>query len=807
MEILIGLFSILLFLAPLILVIVNASKVSSLTRRLQQVEFTLLQLRNELESLRKGKPQEKPVPDIAPERKHEPAPEITTKPPPVPLHVRQPQPPVVPAQEPSESIPPRISEPIFQSSARQIRKEGRTSKEWEALIGGKVLNRIGALALIIGVGFFLKYAFDNNWISESVRVLMGAMAGGGLLFFAMRMHKKGFEVFSQGLVGAGVSILYLSVYAAYNFYHLVPQVVAFVLMAIVTMVTLWQSLKYDSLAVALLGWAGGFLTPFMLSAGAGNEIGLFTYIALLTAGLLSIVISKEKWIVIEPLTMAGTYFIYFLWFDSVFKPELLTPAVFFLTLFWILFLGFEAFRNLNKNEAWSALRHILAVVNGVLYYIGMYHLLEPDYHAWMGLTTFLIALPYFGLFLILKNGGEATQDLLDRYVLGAIVLVFSATAIQFSGFMTVILWSLEVLIVVYAGTKSGMKSLWAAAVVLFSITMFKLFLSDGSFTHIPLEEFRLLFTMRAAAFLALGAALFVASEIFRKREESLARRIGSGLSYAWCVVFFVFLSSETINLFDRWMLYVEGAARESLLFKEDLTLALVWTAYSIILTWFGFRRSSRPVLHAGIGLMVLGLAAGLFRSLWFEPIEWFSLLFNVRVFVLCLLLVGAIVQQRLWKSGSKEGNWTRTVAAIFGLTIVALVLVLLTSETRDFFQKEIRVLQLQMGDNWTKDFEAQLSNLRNMQSLSLSGVWLVYSVILMVVGIWKRYRNLRLVAIGLFGVAILKIFIYDLSFLQTLYRIFSFIGLGVILLGVSYLYQKYKSIILEGEAPGVSPIP
>lgn len=139
------------------------------------------------------------------------------------------------------------------------------------------------------------------------------------------------------------------------------------------------------------------------------------------------------------------------------------------------------------------------------------------------------------------------------------------------------------------------------------------------------------------------------------------------------------------------------------------------------------------------------------------------------------------------------------MTAILGLTIVALVLALLTSETRDFFQKEMYVLQRHMGDNWTKDFEAQLTNLRNMQSLSLSGVWLVYSVILMVVGIWKRYRNLRLVAIGLFGVAILKIFIYDLSFLQTLYRIFSFMGLGVILLGVSYLYQKYKGIILEGE--------
>jgi uncharacterized membrane protein len=67
----------------------------------------------------------------------------------------------------------------------------------------------------------------------------------------------------------------------------------------------------------------------------------------------------------------------------------------------------------------------------------------------------------------------------------------------------------------------------------------------------------------------------------------------------------------------------------------------------------------------------------------------------------------------------------------------------------------------------------------------------------MVLGIWKRARILRVVAMVLFGITILKIFIYDLSFLETLYRIFSFIGLGVILLAVSYLYQRYKSIILD----------
>jgi len=90
----------------------------------------------------------------------------------------------------------------------------------------------------------------------------------------------------------------------------------------------------------------------------------------------------------------------------------------------------------------------------------------------------------------------------------------------------------------------------------------------------------------------------------------------------------------------------------------------------------------------------------------------------------------------------------------------------------------------------------EITRLENLQQLALSGVWLLYSIVLMVVGIWRWMATLRIMAIILFGVAIAKIFIYDLSFLETLYRIFSFIGLGVILLVVSYLYQRYKAVIL-----------
>ena len=126
-----------------------------------------------------------------------------------------------------------------------------------------------------------------------------------------------------------------------------------------------------------------------------------------------------------------------------------------------------------------------------------------------------------------------------------------------------------------------------------------------------------------------------------------------------------------------------------------------------------------------------------------------------------------------------------------------LILVLLAGETRDYFEKSMGAMRL-TGATQARSLE--LSRIENLEQLSLSGVWLLYSAVLMTAGIWRKLKGLRLISIVIFGITILKIFIYDHSSLETLYRIFSFIGLGVILLAVSYAYQRYKDIIL-----GTSP--
>jgi uncharacterized membrane protein len=794
MEIFLGLAAFAVVLVPIVLAVVNAVRLNNFLRRLQHLERMAVAQANAIEELRSRL--------VAPARGE------TPKPPPQATAPPELKTPVVPAPQPQQAPSQPFSvqpEPAWQPSFPLPKKKGRTNKEWEALIGGKILNRIGALALIIGIGFFLKYAFDNNWISETMRVLMGAAAGFGLLYGGYRSHTKDFTIFAQGLVGAGIAILYLSVYAAFNFYHLLPQAAAFALMSVVTMLTLWVAWQYDSLAVALLGWAGGFLTPIMLSTGVVNHVGLFTYLALLDAALLAVVLGKSRWMILEALALAATSFMYLLWYVGDYSANKFGTTLFFLNLFWVLFFGVEAVRVLRRESSALVFRNLIAAAVAMLFFTGLYNLLEPSHHAWMGLVTLLLAVPYYLVFVKLHTAPRGDTLSLQRTILTAILFVITATAIQFDPFETVIVWSLEIAFVVWLGIRWKLKALWLVGAGMVVFAIFKLLFSSGGLSYFPLEEFRLLQTVRAVAHISLIASLIVCSQLLKKTEDDAAVTIGTILEYAWTLVGFAFVSIETNDLFERWLSYADGVHYSLLAYKRLLTLAAVWMLYSVGLSFNNTASCRVPVLHTALGSAALSILVAVLVGISFRPIERFLPVMNYRVLILLMIATGAVISIRLYRSLELTGKWKERIVGVLSLAAVALVIALITGETRDFFQQQIHALESQL--EWAEGTNRQLDRLENMKQLSLSGVWLISSIGMMLFGFWRRMRSVRLAAIGLFAFTILKIFIYDLSFLQTLYRIFSFIGLGVILLSVSYLYQRYKHIILgqDRSAAGTNP--
>jgi uncharacterized membrane protein len=195
---------------------------------------------------------------------------------------------------------------------------------------------------------------------------------------------------------------------------------------------------------------------------------------------------------------------------------------------------------------------------------------------------------------------------------------------------------------------------------------------------------------------------------------------------------------------------------------------------------------------ATVGLATLiGAAAGA----QYRPLQWFVPILNVRALVLVLLLAGLFVHMQFLRQATDLHPWIRRSMLILEGAIVLLGFELVTVETYDFFEHAVLAGNSLMGNS---------SDLHNIEQVSLSVIWLLYAVPLMIVGIWKRSRWLRIGALALFAVTILKVFLYDLSFLGGAYRSISFAGLGVILLAVSFMYQRFKAVLF---GPNDAPTP
>ena len=710
---------------------------------------------------------------------------------------------VQPRKSPShqnDSIPTtadeQIHEPSISTSVKNIPKvlpstdidKSRTREEWESFIGGRLLNRIGALALIIGLGFFLKYAFDNEWLSETVRVLIGVCVGIVCLVLAYVTRKRGYSIFAQGLVGAGIAILYLSVYASFNFYSLIPQWTAFFCMSLITAGSLVLGLTFGSLAIGILGWAGGFLTPLMLSTGTANEIGLFTYLALLNVGLLAIVFAKSEWQIIEPLALIGTWILYFTWYFKYYNESDLLVTVFFISLFWILFCGLDIARLRYWKPGHTIIHDSVAVLNVLLYFIILYSLVEANHHPWMGGVTLLLGILYFLFFLWIKRSRELTDIEIKRFHLISMILLVLATSIQFENFTTVQLWSLEAVALFWMGLWGKRRFIYLAATALLVIASMKFIVTDGAFAFSEIAQFTFLLNERCLTLIVLSGSFGVCA-LLSKRTDRQREILSQVFHPAWCIALFVLITVE-INDFFRYGMHAQTPdviARLS--FMRILLLAPAWGLLALPLTWFALKKRNSPVLVPALIILAFSICSIAVRGFAYEPISDFQLIFNIRtaaVLINCFLLFLHLHIMR----NTIVPIWLPSVITGIQISLVILPLVLFSGETIDYFEQLI---------NSSLNVQQVIDRLYNLRQLTLSVVWLLYSVVLMVIGFWRSVRTIRILAFVLFGITILKIFIYDLSYLETLYRIVSFVGLGIILMTVSFIYQRYKYIILGSD--------
>lgn len=329
----------------------------------------------------------------------------------------------------------------------------------EKFIGENLINKIGILILVLGISYFVKYAIDKDWINEPARVGIGILAGSLVLFIAHRLRKK-YAPFSSVLVAGAIAIFYFTIAIAYHEYQLFGQQVAFAIMVVITAFSCLISLSYNRMELAILSLIGGFLVPFMISSGSGNYLVLFTYIAILDIGILTLAYFK-KWHVLQILAFVFTTLLFGAWvFNNVYleSPNHIGALVFGF-VFYIIFVMTTIINNLRTKARFSKVQLVMLSLNNFVFYgVGMLVLSEfkPNLS---GLFTVFLALLNLGyaLFLYKKYG----LDKIAVYLLIGLTLTFITLAIpvQFSGNNITIFWAVEAVLLMWLAQKSKIKAI------------------------------------------------------------------------------------------------------------------------------------------------------------------------------------------------------------------------------------------------------------------------------------------------------------------------------------------------------------
>ena len=353
-----------------------------------------------------------------------------------------------PAPPPAALPPQRLTVPRFGSPALAPQKN---KGSLESRIGSQWLNRIGILAVLIGMAWFLKLAIDNHWIGPLGRVLVGLIAGSGLIVWSERFRSRGYSGFSYSLKALGSGILYLSLWAAFSLFHLIPAAAAFAAMIVVTAFNGFMSWSQDSELLALYAIAGGLSIPILVSTGENSEVTLFSYLLLLDIAVL-VLVALRPWSRLLFGAFTGTVLFVFGWWVAFYTHAQAGRTAFFIACFFVIFalaprLVRVSLEGETRVSGWDNLALVmLPVINAALGFLAFYNIFDSSGSSWAGPWLAVGFATFYLLLLRLPAGARLHQSpaiLSALHLTAAVVFLIIAIPLKAHGRWLTIGWLTE----------------------------------------------------------------------------------------------------------------------------------------------------------------------------------------------------------------------------------------------------------------------------------------------------------------------------------------------------------------------------
>jgi uncharacterized membrane protein len=643
----------------------------------------------------------------------------------------------------------------------------------EQVIGTRWMVWAGATILVLGIGFFLKFAFEHEWIGPAARVTLGLLAGVAMLVAGETARRREYGFLSQGLTGGGIGALYLSIYAASNFYHLIEIGAAFVFMALVTATGIALALFQDALPIAILATLGGLLTPLLLSTGQDKAEALFAYLGVLNLGVLGAAFYR-KWRSLDILAYAGTMFLYTGWFMSYYRPERMGVALVGLVGFFLLFILIPVLPVIRGRAVAVPEAAVLPLGAGAVTYYYAYRILHETHPSALAGMLVLMAGCHLILAVLLKRDATKERELIGSQLALSVSFLTLAIPARLGLGAISVAWAVEGPVLLWLGYRFSEPLVQVGGCVVLGLALSRVF-----FVHQPLhkELFRPIVN-RAFSTVALVAAGFgTGSAIASKdRESSWSPLLASALGAIGGVLFVLLLTME-ISFYGRFA----GVATHLALPYRTLTWTLhaaLWGVAGLVFLWAGIAKSDSLAGIVGIGwLAFAALAGAVLRPRHMQaPEDPFIMnrLFLAGVFVaLCLGFAARLV--RGWPS-DQEGIGSRLVIILSSAGLVEAWWVS-TLESYRYFSTTADTAQAAGVGVWRGQ-------------LAVTITWALFAVVLLAAGFIKEHAPLRYAAFALLGLAGVKVVLVDMSQARQIYRIISLIGLGLVMVGVSYVYSR-----------------
>ncbi len=703
----------------------------------------------------------------------------------------------------------KIQKQILKKSWLETFKE--KNPDLEKFIGENLINKLGILILVLGISFFVKYAIDKDWINEPARVGIGILCGSLVMAIAHKL-KKNYASFSSVLVAGAISIFYFTIYIAFHEYELFSQTVAFIIMALITAFSTLVSVSYNRQELAVLSLIGGFAAPFMLSTGEGNYVVLFTYVAILNIGILGISYFK-KWKVSTILTFVFTTLLFFGWCAiKIGSPKFShTGALIFATIFYFIFSITIVLNNLRNKGVFSTIEYFILVANTFVFFgVGMLILNDLESNFTGTFTLFLAIYNLLYASILYKKFGLDKNAI---YLLIGLALTFVTLTIpiQFEGNHITLFWAAEAVLLFWLSQKTKISYFKLGAIIVQVLTLISLLMDWEGYSYS--EELSVIFNPLFIAGLVVSVSLFLTYWLLKKEKITVAKYFKLNIKfYKTAVLIAAIIVTYFTGILETN--YQAGQFLENTVsaLSFPVTYHFIFLAVILYLASFFKNKNISKLILSIAGISIVLYILSFYKYPANEMIENFVSNTNTKyafyfhyIILSCLVYFGYQLFKKtsaifnISPTKSKWLPWIFVFAIVYTLSNEIMIHGLYISNTVDVTELAEKFPETENNFYSKKNFVSNQIKETKTQIIKIGYpiLWGIFSFIFLIIGIKRQWKVLRVIALSLLGLTILKLFIYDIKNVSETGKIIAFILLGVLILIISFVYQKIKKLVTD----------